>query len=100
MIGLDYRVRVKIVLSGINSKMADVALTSLLLAAPHIFQSREISHSHYLSQKRENFLNNPLEEVQSIWPPKPAADWASSVMQSSSLAHLNSDPPTGLSSEA
>ena len=30
-------VRVKIVLYGINSKMADVALTSLLLAAPHIY---------------------------------------------------------------
>ena len=36
MIGLDDRGRVKIVLYGINSKMADVALASLLLAAPHI----------------------------------------------------------------
>ena len=37
MIGSDDRVRVKIVLYGINSKMADVSLTSLLLAAPYIY---------------------------------------------------------------
>jgi len=36
MIGSDDRGRVKIVLYGINSKMADVSLTSLLLVAPHI----------------------------------------------------------------
>ena len=36
MIGSDDRVRVKIVLYGINSKMADVSLTSLLLVAPQI----------------------------------------------------------------
>ena len=39
MIGSDDRGRVKIVLYGINSKMADVALTPLLLAAPHIQSS-------------------------------------------------------------
>ena len=37
MRGSDDRVRVKIVLYGINSKMADVALTSLLLAVPYIY---------------------------------------------------------------
>ncbi len=37
MIGSDDMVRVKIVIYGINSKMADLSLTSLLLAAPHIY---------------------------------------------------------------
>ena len=36
MIDSDDRGRVKIVLYGINSKMADVSLTSLLLTAPHM----------------------------------------------------------------
>jgi len=36
MIGSDDRVRIKIVLYGINSKMVDVSLTSLLLASPHL----------------------------------------------------------------
>ena len=34
------------------------------------------------------------------WPPKPTADWASSVVQRPSLAHPNSHPSTKLSSTA
>uniref|UniRef100_A0A8C4QE33 Uncharacterized protein n=1 Tax=Eptatretus burgeri TaxID=7764 RepID=A0A8C4QE33_EPTBU len=34
------------------------------------------------------------------WPPKPVTNWASSVVQSPSLAHLNSYPPTLPSSSA
>ena len=34
------------------------------------------------------------------WLPKPAADWASSVVQSSSLSHLNSCPPARPSTTA
>ena len=45
MIGSDDRGRVKIVLYGITSKMADVALASLLLAAPHIHTHTRI-HIH------------------------------------------------------
>jgi len=74
----------------------------------------QISHPHHVSPKGPSgktpiyFLNNPLEEVLSFkllgvtichdlsweatfpsWPPKPVADWASSVVQSPSLAHLS-----------
>ena len=92
----------------------------------NVFQSEQISHFHYLSPKGP-FGNPPQCTFSTIllrkcshsnswvslsamiflgqttfqnWPPKPAADWASSVVQSPSLAHLNSYPPTRLSSTA
>ena len=69
-----------------------------------------------------HFLTRPLKEVQSFkllrltishnrscashisklaeWPPKPADNWTSSIVQSPSLALLNSYPPTRPSSAA
>ena len=53
MIGSDDRGRVKIVLYGINSKMADVSLTSFLLAEPHIiliaFSTTKLAVGHTIT---------------------------------------------------
>ena len=81
--------------------------------AEHRLASRQCRHPPIY------FLNIPLEEVQSFqllgltishdlslanhisrFSSKPVTDWASSVIQSLSLAHLNSHPPTKPSSAA
>ena len=87
---------------------------------PIIASGRRFCRPYGRRAKCDLDLNNPLEEVQSFklhsvslsamiflgqttypsWPPKPAANWASSVVQSPSLAHLNSCLPTCPSSVA
>ena len=64
MIGSDDRV--KIVLHGINSKMADVSLTSLLLAGPHLSSGKPVNFcvveknfifcSHFVTKPLENAM--------------------------------------------
>ena len=82
----------------------------------HVIMSFNPNKSHTIQKDRLAntliyFLNNPLEEVHSnSWvldqttfqnlPPKPITHWASSILQSLSLAHLNSYPPTIHSSAA
>ena len=63
-----------------------------------IILSNKFSHSNYWTSISA-MISRGQATFQS-WPPKPVADTPSSVVQSPSLAHLNSDPPTRLSSAA
>ena len=57
MIGSDDRGRVKIVLYGINSKTADVSLTSLLLAVPQMFIYNKKTKARQREYARRNIYN-------------------------------------------